>query len=372
VAGKRSAGILLFRRAGARIEVLLGHMGGPFWSGRDAGAWSVPKGEYEPNENPASAARREFEEELGLPVPAADLIDLGEVRQSGGKVVTVWAAESDLDPGEIVPGTFTMEWPRASGRFQDFPEVDRVAWLGLEQAREKIVVGQRAFLDRLAGQLAEPESDSTGRGRGSRMTDIASLINDTHREIGSRRIAAGGARTVLIRRGYDAMIDDVWDACTDPDRLNRWFLDVTGDLRLGGTYRLEGNAHGEILRCEPPRLLAVSWIYGDRPVDEVELRLSPAGDGGTVLELEHATVVRQVEWEGRSVDVITGLGPGWEPALLALDRYLSGELPDTVAAEWRSASPPAELTEFIDRTGKIWAALADTADTDNDATPGPA
>jgi predicted NUDIX family NTP pyrophosphohydrolase len=144
VAGKRSAGILLFRRAGTRVEVLLGHMGGPFWSGRDAGAWSVPKGEYEPDENPTSAARREFEEELGLPVPAADLIALGEVRQSGGKVV---------------PGTFTMEWPRASGRFQEFPEVDRVAWLGLEQAREKIVVGQRAFLDRLADRLADGRSD---------------------------------------------------------------------------------------------------------------------------------------------------------------------------------------------------------------------
>ena len=201
------------------------------------------------------------------------------------------------------------------------------------------------------------------------MTDIASLINDTHSEIGGRRIAAGSARTVLIRRDYDATIDDVWDACTDPDRLNRWFLDVTGDLRLGGTYQLEGNAHGEILRCEPPRLLAVSWIYGDRPVDEVELRLSPAGDGRTVLELEHATVLGRVEWEGRSVEVITGLGPGWEPALFALDKYLRGELPDTVAAEWQSASPPAELTEFIDRTSQIWAALADAG---NEATPGTA
>jgi predicted NUDIX family NTP pyrophosphohydrolase len=161
VASRRSAGILLFRRAGAKVDVLLGHMGGPFWSGRDTGAWSVPKGEYEPDEDPVSAARREFEEELGLPVPAADLIALGDVRQSGGKVVTVWAAESDLDPGEIVPGTFTMEWPPASGRFQDFPEVDRVEWWGLEQAREKIVVGQRAFLDRLAGRLADLDSADT-------------------------------------------------------------------------------------------------------------------------------------------------------------------------------------------------------------------
>lgn len=155
MAGRRSAGILLFRRAGTDVEVLLGHMGGPFWVRRDAGAWSMPKGEYGPDEQPASAARREFEEELGLPVPSGDLIDLGEIRQSGGKVVTAWAVEGDLDPGRAVPGTFTMEWPRGSGRFQEFPEIDRLAWLGLEQARTRIVVGQRAFLDRLAELLAE-------------------------------------------------------------------------------------------------------------------------------------------------------------------------------------------------------------------------
>jgi predicted NUDIX family NTP pyrophosphohydrolase len=162
MAGRRSAGILLFRRAGTDVEVLLGHMGGPFWVRRDAGAWSMPKGEYGPDEEPASAARREFEEELGLPVPSGDLLDLGEIRQSGGKVVTAWAVEGDLDPGRAVPGTFTMEWPRASGRFQEFPEIDRVAWLGLEQARTRIVVGQRAFLDRLAELVAET-SNTTER-----------------------------------------------------------------------------------------------------------------------------------------------------------------------------------------------------------------
>lgn len=153
MAGKRSAGILLFRRTGTDVEVLLGHMGGPFWERRDAGAWSVPKGEYEPDEDPEAAARREFEEELGLPVPAVDLAQLGAVRQSSGKVVTVWAAESDLDPDDVVPGTFTMEWPRGSGQISEFPEVDRVAWFGLEQAREKIVAGQWVFLDRLAERL---------------------------------------------------------------------------------------------------------------------------------------------------------------------------------------------------------------------------
>lgn len=153
VAGKRSAGILLFRRVGGEVEVLLGHMGGPFWARRDAGAWSVPKGEYEPDEEPVAAARREFTEELGLPVPAGQLIELGLVRQSGGKVVTVWALEGDLDPDQVVPGTFELEWPMGSGRLQSFPEVDRVAWFDLDQARARIVARQRPFLDRLTERI---------------------------------------------------------------------------------------------------------------------------------------------------------------------------------------------------------------------------
>ncbi len=154
VAAKRSAGILLYRVLhGAAPEVLLGHMGGPFWARRDAGAWSVPKGEYTADEEPGAAARREFTEELGVPVPQGELTPLGEVRQSGGKVVTVWALAGDLDPGSIVPGTFELEWPRGSGRLQEFPELDRVEWFELERAREKIVKGQRVFLDRLAAWL---------------------------------------------------------------------------------------------------------------------------------------------------------------------------------------------------------------------------
>ena len=153
MAARRSAGILLFRRGSGGVEVLLGHMGGPFWARRDAGAWSVPKGEYEPDEEPLAAARREFQEELGLPVPAGDLVELGSVTQSGGKVVTVWAVEADLDPAEVMPGTFTMEWPKGSGRVAEFPEVDRVAWLDLRDAGERIVAAQREFLDRLASRL---------------------------------------------------------------------------------------------------------------------------------------------------------------------------------------------------------------------------
>jgi uncharacterized protein YndB with AHSA1/START domain len=183
------------------------------------------------------------------------------------------------------------------------------------------------------------------------MTDITSLINDTHREIGSRPIAAGQARSVLMRRSYDAPIEDVWEACTDPNRMNRWFLQVTGDLREGGSYQLEGNASGEILRCEPPRLLAVTWVYPGHPASEVELRLSPGAGGDTVLELEHAIPVDDFPAEAR------GVGPGWEPALFALELYLRGELPDALASEWRAGEPPPEVVELINQSLRIWADL---------------
>lgn len=147
---KRSAGLLLFRHTGDGAEVLLGHMGGPYFAKKDAGAWTVPKGEYEPDEPAWDAARREFREELGLEPPDGEAIDLGEVRQSNGKIVTVWAIEADLDPATVAPGTFTMEWPPRSGRVQEFPELDRVAWYGVARAREVIVTAQAVFLDRLA------------------------------------------------------------------------------------------------------------------------------------------------------------------------------------------------------------------------------
>jgi predicted NUDIX family NTP pyrophosphohydrolase len=146
---RTSAGILLHRPAAGGREVLIGHMGGPFWAKKDDGAWSIPKGEYGPGEDPFAVALREFEEELGTPVPAADFVPLGELRTTSSKVLTVWAAEGDLDAGTCVSNTFELEWPPRSGRFQQFPEIDRAAWFSVGEARTKLVKGQVGFLDRL-------------------------------------------------------------------------------------------------------------------------------------------------------------------------------------------------------------------------------
>lgn len=146
---KRSAGILLYREVAGEFEVLLGHMGGPLWARKDGGAWSIPKGEYGSNEDPFVAACREFGEEMGLAVPSSEFLDLGEVRQSGGKVVRAWAARGDLDPADVVSNTFEMEWPPRSGRIQSFAEIDRAAWFDLATASDKIIAGQRSLLDRL-------------------------------------------------------------------------------------------------------------------------------------------------------------------------------------------------------------------------------
>lgn len=145
----RSAGLMLYRRAPGGLEVLLVHPGGPFWARRDLGAWSVPKGEYADDETALAAARREFAEELGSPPPAGELLDLGEIRQKGGKTVHVWALDGHLDADRIQSNMFEMEWPPRSGRRQTFPEVDRAAWFALEQARERINPAQAELLDRL-------------------------------------------------------------------------------------------------------------------------------------------------------------------------------------------------------------------------------
>jgi predicted NUDIX family NTP pyrophosphohydrolase len=140
--GATSAGLLLYRiSSGGAIEVLIAHPGGPFWARRDEAAWSVPKGEYLPGEDALDAAYREFEEEVGLEPPVGTAISLGERRQPGGKRVRVWAIESDLDVTNSSSNTFTIEWPRGSGRVREFPEVDRVEWVSIDQARRKLVKG---------------------------------------------------------------------------------------------------------------------------------------------------------------------------------------------------------------------------------------
>lgn len=152
--GKTSAGLLLYRTRPAGPEVLLGHLGGPLWARRDDGAWTLPKGEYDPAvEQPVDAARREFTEELGLSVPPGALLPLGAVVQAGGKRVLAFALAADLDPASVVPGTFEMEWPPRSGRLQTFPELDRVAWFALADATGKLIAAQRDFLDRLVAAL---------------------------------------------------------------------------------------------------------------------------------------------------------------------------------------------------------------------------
>lgn len=152
-AAKRSAGILLYRLSGGVPEVLLVHPGGPFWARRDAGAWSVPKGEYEDGDDPLASALREFEEETGAALESGELLELGDVKQKSGKVVTAWAAEGDLDPDAVHSNTFTMEWPPRSGRTAEFPEIDRACWFGIDDAREKLNPAQAEFLDRLLGLL---------------------------------------------------------------------------------------------------------------------------------------------------------------------------------------------------------------------------
>jgi predicted NUDIX family NTP pyrophosphohydrolase len=153
VASRRSAGIVLYRGGGEELEVLLVHPGGPIWTHRDAGAWSIPKGEYVDGEDPLAAARREFEEELGSPPPAGDAADLGEVRQKSGKRVRGWAIAGDLDTAQVHSNMCQLEWPPRSGKLIEIPEVDRAEWFDLPAARDKINPGQVPLLDRLVESM---------------------------------------------------------------------------------------------------------------------------------------------------------------------------------------------------------------------------
>ena len=162
MARRRSAGIVLYRVGDVGLEVLLVHPGGPFWAKKDLGAWSIPKGEYEPDEDPRACALREFEEETGTRLPATELIELGAVVQKGGKEVTAWALRGDLDPASVRSNTFTMQWPPRSGREQEFPEIDRAQWFALDEARAKLVGAQVELLDRLAERLRGAELPADG------------------------------------------------------------------------------------------------------------------------------------------------------------------------------------------------------------------
>lgn len=145
---KRSAGLLMYRRRNDLVEVLLAHPGGPFWTKKDLGAWSIPKGEFDSEEDSLAAAKREFAEETGI-VPEGDFMALGEVKQAGGKIVTAWAVEGDCDASSLKSNMFSVEWPPRSGRMAEFPEVDRWEWFSVDEARERILAGQKAFLKRL-------------------------------------------------------------------------------------------------------------------------------------------------------------------------------------------------------------------------------
>jgi predicted NUDIX family NTP pyrophosphohydrolase len=157
----------LFRRGAQDLEVLLVHPGGPLWARKDAGAWSIPKGEFQEDEDPLAAARREFAEETGLQARGG-FLPLGEVRQPGGKVIVAWAVEGDCDAASIRSNTFTMEWPPRSGRRRTFPEIDRAAWFPIAAAREKILKGQAPLLDRLCAAAGSAPSPQDGQREGGR------------------------------------------------------------------------------------------------------------------------------------------------------------------------------------------------------------
>lgn len=159
---KNSAGLLLFRQVSEDLEVLLMHPGGPFWAKKDDGAWSIPKGEFEDDEDPFEAAKREFKEETGAAPPTGEVIPLEPLRQPSGKTVYAWAVKGDFDPAALKSNTFSMEWPPRSGRHQEFPEVDRASWLSIEAARRKILKGQVAFLTQLQEKLRTPRQAPEG------------------------------------------------------------------------------------------------------------------------------------------------------------------------------------------------------------------
>jgi predicted NUDIX family NTP pyrophosphohydrolase len=191
MAGKSSAGLLIYRRRPGALEVFLVHPGGPFWKNKDLGAWSIPKGELAPGEDPLRAARRELTEETGLEI-SGTFRPLAPVRQSSGKWIQAWAVEGDCDPASITSNAFSVEWPPRSGVLREFPEIDRAAWFGLDEARERIIAGQRGLLDQLAQWLGSDARETTS---GVPRADEARAPGMTDRG------EAGPARGGRTRRG---------------------------------------------------------------------------------------------------------------------------------------------------------------------------
>lgn len=178
------------------------------------------------------------------------------------------------------------------------------------------------------------------------MSELIDLINVVHREVGKGEIPAGTGRSVLLRRTYDAGIEDVWDALTSPERIARWFLEVTGDLRLGGRYQLVGNAGGEILVCDRPTTLKVTWEFGEAPPGEVEVRLTDR-EGKTEFELEHIAVVDPDTWGQYGPGAV---GVGWDLTVLGLGLHLAGGMIEDPEA-W---SATAEAAEYMTRSSELW------------------
>jgi uncharacterized protein YndB with AHSA1/START domain len=196
------------------------------------------------------------------------------------------------------------------------------------------------------------------------MIDIVREIEAVQREVGAGRLAAGEGRTVRLSRTYDAPIEDVWDALTTPERITRWFLPISGDYRVGGRYQLEGNAGGEILTCEPPRRFRVTWAYGEptspAEVSELEVRLSPAGEGSTTLSLEHTAIVPDEMWDQFGPGAV---GVGWDQGLLGLSLHLRGASGGNGEA-WQLSD---EGREFSAKSSAAWGAANRAAGTDPEA-----
>ncbi len=190
------------------------------------------------------------------------------------------------------------------------------------------------------------------------MIDIVNEINATHRELGNHPVASGEGRSLLLRRTYDAPIEDVWSACTAPDRISRWLAPIDGDLRLGGTFQLKDNAGGDILRCEEPHLIKVTWVLGEGMPTEVEVRLANAEAGGTVLELEHSSPAEIVDELVRAYGPggTVGIGGGWDLTLLGLDLFLRSAGLDPATWEDRP-----ETKEFAAQSCHAWGSVIQAA-----------